>query len=171
MAGRGSSPGDITIYCAICERILVIYIVIFSLLGVMRCQRERAGCPRGISPVDREQRAERRKGWDWLGGTRPGIAANRFFWPPPMTGFSCQGVGRHLEAKKPTLRSVLQAVRWIGIDSHHPWRSPCGRPLAVQSGYPARLSTGVEPSRPSSEKVKGPVLRRGLLLYLAVREG
>ncbi len=31
--------------------------------------------------------------------------------------------------------------------------------------------TGFEPSHSSSDKAKGPVLRRGLLLYLAVREG
>ena len=30
---------------------------------------------------------------------------------------------------------------------------------------------GLEPSRPSPDKVKGPVLRQALLLYLAVREG
>ena len=68
MAGRGSYPGDITIYCAIRESMLVIYIVIFSLLGVISCQRERAGCPRGISPVGRDQRGGRDGiGWAALG--------------------------------------------------------------------------------------------------------
>ena len=33
------------------------------------------------------------------------------------------------------------------------------------------VEPGFEPSRPSPDKVKGPVLRQALLLYLAVREG
>ncbi len=33
------------------------------------------------------------------------------------------------------------------------------------------VEPGLEPSRPSPDKVKGPVLRQALLLYLAVREG
>ncbi len=101
MAGRGGYPSDITIYCAICERILVIYIVTFSFLGVMSCQRERAGCPRDISPVDREQRTASREaeGMGLAGRHLARYRGKPFFLAPPMTGFSCQGVGRLLEAK------------------------------------------------------------------------
>ena len=48
--------------------------------------------------------------------------------------------------------------------------------LRTASGRPCGLSCpplepGPEPSRPSPDKTKGPVFRRGLLFYLAVREG
>ncbi|OCW46253.1 hypothetical protein DN604_04515 [Aeromonas caviae] len=83
------------------DGLLVIIIVNLSLLGVMRYQRERAGCPRDISPVDREQRTASREaeGMGLAGRHLARYRGKPFFLAPPMTGFSCQGVGRLLEAK------------------------------------------------------------------------
>jgi len=93
MAGRGGYPSDITIYCAICEKILVIYIVTLSFLGVMSCQRERAGFPRGISPVGREQRAESREaeGIGLAGRHSARYRGKPFFLAPADDGFLLPG--------------------------------------------------------------------------------
>jgi len=85
----------------------------------------RKGClPSGYIPC--RQRAARRKGWDWLGGTRRGIAANRFFWPPPMTGFSCQGAGRRLEAKNRPWGRYLKLYAGSGLTRTIPGARPAG---------------------------------------------
>ncbi len=48
------------------------------------------------------------------------------------------------QSKKPTIRSVYQSVRLVGIDR----AIPGGRPLVVQAGYPARLPNRVRTEPP-----------------------
>ncbi len=79
--------------------------------------------------------------------------------------------------KKPDHKVGLSIWRWVGIDSHHPWRSPCGQPAAVQASYPAPLSNQGS-NRAVPRWASGNVITRnaksptkGRAFNLAVREG
>ncbi len=72
------------------------------------------------------------------------------------------------QSKKPTIGSVFQSARWVGIDSRHPWRAASGRPGGLSC---PPVEPEPEPRRPSPDKTKWPVTRQAILFYLAVREG
>ncbi len=63
-------------------------------------------------------------------------------WAPPhpvnpLRGFSSQPLSTKRNNRHKGGFSVLVEV--VGIDSGHPWPSPCGRTSCVQIGFPADL--------------------------------